>query len=171
MIYHFKFTSPESGDFQLEVEVDGEHTFYDLHTLIQSSIDYESHQLASFFIVSRSGRKLTEISLLDSGLNEGAYLTMQKTKISDYIKTTSQLLIYTYDFINDRSFYIELTGIVMEKNLREPYVSSKQGEVPVQILDEESRAQETITFQEEEVLMDFGILDDYSELYGEMEDF
>ena len=171
MIYHFKITSPESRHFQLEVEVNGEHTFYDFHTLIQNSIDYQSHQLASFFIAGRNGRKLTEISLLDFGLDGGAYLTMHKTKISDFIKSKSQQLIYTYDFINDRSFYIELTGLIMEKNLREPYVSSKQGEAPVQILDEESRTQEATTIQEEEVLMDFGILDDYSELYGEMEDF
>ena len=171
MIYHLKITSPESTQFQLELEVNGEHSFFDLHALIQKSLGFESHQLASFFISDRKGRKLTEISLLDFGLNGGAYFNMHKTKISDFLESNTSEMIYTYDFINDRSFYIELTEIVMEKNLREPHVTSKQGDAPVQVLDELTDVQEAVNLQEEEVLMDFGILDDYTELYGEMEDF
>ncbi|MDD2380396.1 MAG: hypothetical protein WCY58_00600 [Mariniphaga sp.] len=59
----------------------------------------------------------------------------------------------------------------MEKNLKEPYVTLKQGDSPVQVLEELSDVQEATDLQEEEVLMDFGILDDYAKLYGEMEDF
>lgn len=171
MIYRFKITSPESRNFQLELEIGAAHTFYDLHLLIQKSIHYESHQLASFFVPGQHGWKRTEISLLNSGINGGAYFNMNSTKIADFITPESQFLIYTYDFIDDRSFYIELTGIVMEKNHNEPFITSKQGDAPVQVLEEESRQQEMAELQEEEVLMDFGILDDYAELYGEMEDF
>ena len=171
MIYHFLITSPESKDFHLEVETSGDHSFFDLHTIIQNSVGFEPHQLASFFLPYQDGRKQKEISMLDLGLNGGAYYIMQKTKLSDLIHTKSQQLAYTYDFINDRSFYIELTGIDMERNLREPYVALKQGDAPVQVLGEESDMQESSIFHEEEVLLDFGILDDYTELYGEMEDF
>ena len=59
----------------------------------------------------------------------------------------------------------------MEKNLKEPYVTLKQGDAPVQVLGEYPEVQEAPILQEEEVLMDFGILNDYTELYGEMEDF
>ena len=96
---------------------------------------------------------------------------MQKTKLSDLIKSEALHLIYTFDFINNRSLYLELTGIVMEKFLKEPLVTLKQGDAPVQVLGEEPDFREAAKLQEEEVLMDFGILDDYSELYGEMEDF
>ena len=119
----------------------------------------------------QGGRKQEEVSLLDLGLNGGAYYIMQKTKLCDLISPKAQQLIYTFDFINDRSLYLELTGIVMEKNLREPLVTLKQGDAPVQVLDEEPVVQEATKLQEEEVLMDFGILDDYNELYGSMEDF
>ncbi len=171
MIYYFKITSQEIKNFRLEVKLDENHSFYDFHTIIQKSVGFESHQLASFFISDGGWTKKSEISMLDLGLNGGAYYIMQKTKLSDLVKSTGQKLIYTFDFFNDRSFFIELTGIVMEKNLKEPLVTLKQGDAPVQVLGEENEEQVTSNLQEEEVFVDFGVLDDYNELYGEMEDF
>ncbi|MCD6353940.1 MAG: hypothetical protein J7L95_00170, partial [Prolixibacteraceae bacterium] len=81
-------------------------------------------------------------------------------------------LIYTFDFLNDRSFFIELTGIIMEKNLNEPLVILKKGDAPVQVLGEViSNQEEPAVFHEEEVYMDFGELDDYTEIFGEMDEF
>ena len=59
----------------------------------------------------------------------------------------------------------------MEKNLNEPLVALKQGDSPVQVLGEEKFELETGVSQEEEVYMDFGELDDYTEIFGEMDDF
>lgn len=171
MIYHFKITSQESKNFHLEVEADGKDSFFDFHTIIQKSVGFESHQLASFFISDGSWRKIKEISMLDIGASGSAYYIMQKTKLADLLKTTEQKLIYTFDFFNDRSLYIELTGIIMEKNLKEPLVTLKQGDAPVQVIGEEPERQEAAKLQEEEVFMDFGVVDDYNELFGEMEDF
>lgn len=171
MIYHFKIISQESQNFQLEVELESENTFFDFHSIIQKSLNYESYQLASFFISDTGWKKLKEISMLDLGLNGAAYYIMQKTKISDLIKSKEQKLIYTFDFFNDRSFYIELTGIIMGKSLNEPLVTLKQGETPVQVLGEDSVDRETSILLEEEVYMDFGELEDYTEIFGEMDDF
>jgi predicted aspartyl protease len=171
MVYHFRITSPESRNFHLEVEMDGEHNFFDFHNLIQKSIGYESHQLASFFLYDQHGKKSKEISLLDTGFNGGAYLIMQKTNLATELGLNTQSLYYTYDFISDRSLNIELTGIFMERNLKEPTVILKRGDAPVQVYEEDSYVPDSANFHEEEVLMDFGILDDYTELYGEMEDF
>ena len=155
----------------MEVETSDKQSFFELHELIQKSLGFESHQLASFFISDITWRKQKEISMLDLGLNGGAYYAMQKTKLSDLIKSKDQKLIYTFDFFNDRSFYLELTGIVMGKNLNEPLVTLKEGDAPVQIFGEDIVEGETANLQEEEVFMDFGEVDDYTELYGEMEDF
>jgi hypothetical protein len=170
MIYYFKITSQESKNFHLEMELDEKQTFFDFHSAIQKCLGFESHQLASFFISDGTWRKHKEISLLDLGLNGGVYLTMQKTRLSDLIKTEGQNLIYTFDFFNDRSLYIELTGIIMEKNLKEPTVTLKQGDAPVQVFGDEPENKEATKLQEEEVFMDFGVVDDYNELFGEMED-
>ena len=171
MIYHFKIVTQESKNFQLEVELNGEHTFFDFHSIIQKSLGYESHQLASFFISNKRWRKLHEVSMLDLGVNGPAYDIMQKTKLKELIYEKGEKIIYTFDFINDRSFYIELTGIIMEKNLNEPLVTLKQGDAPVQVLGEEIIEQEPAILHEEEVFMDFGELDDYTEIFGEMDDF
>ncbi len=109
--------------------------------------------------------------MLDLGIRSGVYYSMQKTKLADLIKTKSQKLIYTFDFFNDRSLFIELTGIIREKNLKEPFVTLKQGDAPVQVLGEEPETREAARLQEEEVFMDFGVIEDYDELFGEMEDF
>lgn len=171
MIYIFKITSQESNNFHLEMELDEKQTFFDFHSGIQKTLDFESHQLASFFISDGTWRKHKEISMLDLGLKGGVFLTMQKTRLCDLIKTEGQNLIYTFDFFNDRSLYIELTGIIMERNLKEPTVTLKQGDAPVQVFDDKFENQEAANLQEEEVFMDFGVVDDYNELFGEMEDF
>lgn len=171
MIYKFKITSPESRNFHLVMETDSSNTFFEFHNIIQRTTEFESYQLASFFIPDMNGRKQHEISLLDLGLNTGVHFVMQKTCLSELITSQGQQILYTYDLINDRSLNIELTEIVMERNLREPVVTLKKGDAPVQLYGEDQLEPESVKLQEEEILMDFGILDDYTELYGEMEDF
>jgi len=171
MIYHFQISSQESQSFRLEVKMDEKHSFFDFHTIIQKSLGFESHQLASFFISDKRWRKLKEISMLDLGVNGVAFYIMQKTKLADLIYSMDQKLIYTFDFLNDRSFFIELTGIIMKKNLNEPLVTLKQGDPPVQVLGEEIVEKEPVIHVEEEITMDFGELDDYTEIFGEMDDF
>ncbi len=171
MIYHFQISSPESQNFRLEVKLSDNNSFFDFHSIIQKSLGFESHQLASFFVSDRKWMKLIEISMLDLGINGAAFYIMQKTKLSDLIKSKEQKLLYTFDFLNDRSFFIELTGIIMEKNLNEPLVTLKQGDAPVQVLGEENVDQEPTQLSEEEVFMDFGELEDYTEIFGEMDDF
>ena len=171
MIYYFQISSPESRDFRLEVKLDENHSFFDFHSIIQKSLGFESHQLASFFISDKKWMKLKEISLLDLGINGGAFLIMQKTNLADLIHSLKQKLIYTFDFLNDRSFFIELTGIIMEKSLDEPLVTLKQGDPPVQVLGEEIAELEPTVLVEDEIYMDFGELDDYTEIFGEMDDF
>ena len=170
MIFKFQIVSQESQNFLLEVALEEKHSFFDFHSIIQKSVGFESHQLASFFVSDKRWKKLVEISMLDLGINGAAFFIMQKTKLNDLLEEEGQKLIYTFDFLNDRSFLIELTGIIMEKNLNEPLVTLKLGDAPVQVLGEEVSVDEQTELQEE-VYMDFGELDDYTEIFGEMDDF
>lgn len=172
MIYHFKIHSRKFDDFQMEVSLDGNHTFLNFHCFIQECLGFESHQLASFFVSDARWKKLKEISQLDMGLKSSVFFSMHKTKLSEMLYSTKQKLIYTFDFFNDRSFYIELTGIIMTQNLNEPLVALKRGRTPVQVLEEDSYSQLTDVLQEEEeVFMDFGEVNDYTEIFGEMDNF
>ena len=173
MIFHFQILSHEHKNFRLEVELSKRHTFFDFHSIIQKSLGYESHQLASFFISNKKGLKEKEISMLDLGMNGAAYYIMQKTILSDLINSAGQKLIYTFDFLNDRSLLIELTDIIMEKNLSEPLVTLKLGESPIQVLGEDIDIidHESLDLQEDKAYMLFAELEDYTEIFGEMEDF
>jgi hypothetical protein len=68
---------------------------------------------------------------------------------------------------------IDLIKIDMEKNLSEPLVTLKQGETPKQVLGEEVDLldPEISDVSEEKVYSYFGELEDYTEIFGEMEDF
>lgn len=173
MVYHFQITSQENKNFRLQIKTSTQHTFFDLHTIIQKSLGYESHQLASFFISNHKGMKEKEISMLDMGINGAAFFIMQKTIITDLVIKKGQRLIYTFDFLNDRSLSIELMDIIMEKNLIEPLVTLKQGNSPVQVLGEEFEIVdlENSESEDDKVFSYFGELEDYTEIFGEMDDF
>lgn len=95
--------------------------------------------------------------------------SMGKTQLKCLLKSKQERLSYVFDFFQDRSFYIELTQIYMEKTLVEPFITSMNGDAPAQILEEEVEEQGIESLKPEE-RYDYGDLDDYTEIFGEMED-
>jgi hypothetical protein len=170
MVYQFKITSIEKPDFVRVVEIDGERNFADFHYFIQECCQYSSDQLASFFIPSNKWGKQTEITFLDYGVNWAQTQIMGKTTLRDILSDSEQRLLYIFDFFNDRSFYIELTEIYMEKNLQENKLTYQYGDAPVQTLEEELQEKVTDQFELDNKYHDYGDLDDYTEIFGEMED-
>lgn len=170
MVYQFKITSIEKPDFVRIIEIDGQSGFADLHWCIQRCCQYDSDQLASFFVASGKCGKQTEITFLDYGMPGSLTRIMGKTRLRDILSDTEQRVLYVFDFFSDRSFYIELTEIYMEKNLQENKVTYQQGDAPVQVLEEELQDQGLDVLETENVYRDYGDLDDYTEIFGEMED-
>lgn len=168
MIYKFKIISPEAKNFLLQLQIDGSDTFHTLHETIRQCVGYQTHQLSSFFMRNRTGKKAVEVSMLDAGLNGYPNYSMSKTKISELVSLQNRHALYTFDLFNNRSFILELTGIDMEKNLQEP-LADLEGQAPVQILEEDDNVQESTARQEDEVFQDFGVLEDYTEIFGEMD--
>ena len=59
----------------------------------------------------------------------------------------------------------------MKQHQNEPLVTLQCGVTFAQLLEENPYSQETGVFQGEEALVDFGELNDYSEIFGEMVNF
>ena len=60
----------------------------------------------------------------------------------------------------------------MTQNLNEPLVALQRGRTPFQLLEEDPYSQAIDVLQEEEeAFMDFGELNDYAEIFGEMYNF
>ncbi|PTN10281.1 IS1096 element passenger TnpR family protein [Mangrovibacterium marinum] len=169
MVYQFKVSSTELSRFQLLIELDGTHTFADFHNCIQQACGYNSDQLASFFTQGARHGKQTEISLLDSKFHKPNSLCMTRTTIQSIINRKDQKMLYVFDFFADRLFYVELTQILMGKTRLEPSVIEQNGAAPSQLLEEEVMGQGPEVTKEEECL-DYGDLDDYNEIFGEIED-
>ena len=54
---------------------------------------------------------------------------------SEYLEDEKQHLLYTFDTLADRVFFIELAQIVHGKNLKEGKISRSIGDAPQQVLD------------------------------------
>lgn len=133
MIYNFRIVSDEVDNFRRDIQIDADATFLDLRNAIYDSVGYDKNQMCSFFICDQDWEKEREITLEDMGLDasEDSYL-MDDTILSDEIEDEGQRLILTFDYMNDRSFYIEMKSSQTGKNLLEALCTSSMGQPPVQ---------------------------------------
>ena len=170
MVCVFEISSLEAPDFKRVVQISSEDTFEELHLAIQNTAGFDQTQLASFFITDDYWRKQIEISQLDSsGKNKSRVLNMHRIKIEDYISEIGQKLVYVFDFFNERFFYVELKEKLMKTDLKEPFVAYEKGILPNQFLIDDLESPEVITRERDESYKSFGDLEDYYEIFGEID--
>lgn len=136
MIYIFRIVSDEVDNFKREIQIDAEATFLELRNAICDSVGYDKSQLSSFFICDDGWERGQEISLEDMGSDssEDVYL-MDDTPIIDFVEDEGQRLVWVFDYMTDRSFFIEMKRSVPGKDLKDPLCSVAMGEAPAQNID------------------------------------
>lgn len=136
MIFNFRIVSDEVDNFKREIKIDADASFLDLKNAICDSVDYDKNEMCSFFICSDNWEKEKEITLEDMGSDssEDVYL-MEDTLLSDLIDDEGQRLLFTFDYMTDRSFYMEMKELVPGKNLKDPVCSLALGKAPAQSVD------------------------------------
>ena len=145
MVYRFTIISDETDDFLREIKIDSEATFHDLHEIILKSCGYTDDQMTSFFICDEDWAKEQEITLEDMGSSpeEDSYI-MRETQLSELLEDEKQHLLYVFDPLADRVFFIELSEISYGQDLDNAICSKKRGEAPQQTIDfDELMAKET----------------------------
>ena len=139
MIYKFTVLSDEVDNFVRVIKIDPEATFFDLHNTILESVKYDKNQMTSFFICSDEWEKEQEVTLIEmDSSSEYDNLVMDKTKLEELLDDEKQKLLYVFDMISDRAFFIELTEIIPGKSVSKPEVVSIEGKAPQQIMAEEA---------------------------------
>ena len=134
MVYNFLILSDEDELFLREIAIDADSTFLDLHEAIVASCNYDLHQMASFFICSDDWEKEQEITLVEMDTSsEYDSLTMGKTVLNDYVSEEGQQLLYVFDYLMERGFFIRLEEITTGKNLVEAVCIKSEGKAPEQI--------------------------------------
>jgi hypothetical protein len=171
MVFKFRIISDRVENFVLRINADAKNTFFDLHEAIQDECKYDPSELATFYLADEEWDRGNEIAMFDnSSTRKRTSLTMKNTLLGDYLKDKEDKLIYVFDVINQKSLYIELMEIVMEKKLNAPVVTFNRGMAPSQsstsrydtdlLVDDDSELQNVFT--------DFGELEDLNLIYGEI---
>lgn len=134
MIYKFKVLSEEDDKFFMDIEIESDQTFYDLHDFIQEELEYDSSLLAKFFIATHNWQPKQEISLIETeAASGGKTVAMDKAVLSSFMKDAHQKLLYVFDLINNRSFFIELMETKQDTSSRYyPICIDFGGEIPPQ---------------------------------------
>ena len=164
MVYKFRLLSDEVEDFRRDIEIDSDATFLELSNAILESVNYPDDQMTSFFICNERWVKELEITLEDmGGMSEEENYVMADTVIGDIVEEEKQKLMYVFDPLGDRAFFMELSKIEFGKSADEAVCTKSAGEAPVQLQDINELLSSNTTTTSEEFNEDFYGSDDYNE--------
>ena len=138
MVYKFRIISDEVDDFLREIKIDSDASFYDLHEAILKCTNY--------------------LEDMGTGSSEEDTFVMKDTRLSELLEDEKQKLIYVFDPLTERVFFIELAEIITGKDLQHAVCSRKEGNPP----------QQTVDFDEQMKKMDAS-LDLDENFYGDQE--
>ena len=160
MTQKFTLFSQEIEDFVLELKIDEEATFLQLHQLILEACGYKDTQNHSFLICDEDWRVKEHIRQNESGSynsEEDIYL-MRNTSLREFLEEEGQRLAYIFDPEGKRFFLMELTENIFGKPQDSPMVSRRHGKAPLQslYLEQETEKAETTTDLDEEFYGDNG---------------
>ncbi len=141
MVYRFTLISDEVDDFVREIRINPEATFYDFHEAIVKATGYTDDQMTSFFICDDNWEKEKEITLEEMDDNpEIDSWVMKETPINELVEEEKQKLLYVFDYMTERCFFIELSEIITGKQMEGAKCTKKQGNPPKQTIDFEEMA-------------------------------
>lgn len=168
MIFRFVIISDEVEDFRRDIRIDASATFERFHDLILESVGYAKGEMTRFFVTDKSWRPKEEILLVDMGMgrSEKEYYLMSQTHLDDLLEEEGDRLLFNFDMLGDRYFFIELREVVLGENLKKAEVIRSKGEAPKQLSDVEElltaevtkapiEAKATVGKMEEEDVADF----------------
>lgn len=129
-LYRFRLLYEEQEDFLRDYDILASQTFLDFHDIIKDTVELKGNELASFFICDRNWRKKKEITLINMNIDDAGEpdeddddersgrtpkmptFEMGTVKIKEIIDDPHQRLLFEYDFLNPKTFYIELIKII-----------------------------------------------------------
>ena len=165
MVYKFRLLSDEVEDFRRDIEIDSDATLLDHHKAILESVDYPDDQMTSFFICNNNWIKEAEITREDMGsVSEEDSNVMEETVIGDLIEEEKQKLMYVFDPLADRVFYMELSKIEFGKSADKATCVKSSGEAPAQTLNfDELMSKSPVVSASDDIDEDFYGSDGYND--------
>lgn len=150
--YKFRVFYDDVEDFIRDIEILSHDNFESFHQILYQSIGLKGNELASFFICDVKWNKQKEITLIEMGddafTNEPEYeegddfstksnlprAVMKDSVLKDFITDPHQHIIYEYDFLNTKTFYMELMKILPKQDgVEYPRCSYASKELPKEV--------------------------------------
>lgn len=165
MVYKFKLVSDEVSNFSREIEIDANSSFFQLRNAILDSVNYTKDDMDSFFLCDDEWQRQEEITLEDMGSSSDQDIwIMDDTPLNELIEEEGQKLVFVFDYLTERSFFMEMKEAVPGRNLSDPICTVKRGNPPVQRVDMdefERQIDQNVKKQVEDL--------DIEDLYGDTE--
>ncbi len=136
MVYRFKLVSDEATNFAREIEIDSDSSFLQLRNAILDSVEYSKDDMDSFFLCDEDWQRQEEITLEDMGSSSDRDIwIMEETPIGELVEDEGQKLVFVFDYLTERSFFMELKEIIPGRSLSDPVCTLKKGKAPAQKVD------------------------------------
>ena len=159
MILRLRMLSDENDNFVRDFEVSHEMNLFELHNFIINSIEYDDC-MASFYTADAQWNPIQEFSQMDLGDEqfEGAPIAMEKVTLAELVVSECNRLIYQFDLLTDRAFYLEVVSVSQPNpQLEYPRVSFENARVPDQYDPDAVPADDGSIF--DEMMDEFGEFD------------
>ncbi len=134
-ILKFRVYFEEDDSIYRDIVIKHNQSFSELHLTILTAYEFDSKHAATFYRSNDSWQRGREITLekYDKPYKV-APLLMADTTIGSEIKDPNQKFVYTYDFVRNWSFQVELINVTKEESSRISYpaVLKKEGIGPSQ---------------------------------------
>lgn len=136
MVFNFRIVSDGPENFKREIKIDAQATFLDLKNAICDAVGFDKYMMDSFFICDDGWEKRKEITYEDMDLdNDQEAWLMDDAVLEDFIDDEGQKLLYTFDYLTDRSLFMEMTEMIPNKTLKDPVCTLSLGNAPKQTVD------------------------------------
>ena len=134
-IYKFRVLFDSKEEIFRDIEIKSTQNFFEFHEMIVASFGFDNSQMASFYLSNEQWEKGQEITLFDMQMNEDEtaepVLVMEDLQLKTQINGLGDHFLYSYDFLDMKSFFIELLSMEEEKpGAFYPKVVYSQGELP-----------------------------------------
>lgn len=131
MIYRLRVILDVREDVFRDIEIQGADTLEDLHNAIVQAFSLEGQEMASFYLSDEEWNQGEEISLFDMSEGDKKQKTMASLRIEEVLKATHQRMLYVYDFMNIKTFYVEVMAITQPMvGVVYPCVAYSYGDTP-----------------------------------------
>lgn len=157
IIFKYRMLSDESDNFVRDFEVYPDMTLGEFHRFLLEALGYEPC-MVSIFKSDSEWRLVEEFTELDMGDDiPDSPRCMDNVRLMEVNNDFHDRLVYTFDMINDRSYYLELIDMQRpDASLSYPRVAFEHASVPDQY-DPEATEQSGSIF--EEMMSEYGEFD------------